>query len=107
MRTFIFGAGASRSFFTPELTTPYLTEKVCSEDEWIRVIDKYKANNGQNKYLVKVDTIMAVIHAIKEFLSDANFEQIAEVFDAYMEGDEFLKVYRIPKFIKSIGKEKI
>lgn len=30
-----------------------------------------------------------------------------EVFDAYMEGDEFLKVYRIPKFIKSIGKEKI
>ena len=43
MRTFIFGAGASRSFFAPELTTSYLTEKVCSVDEWKRVFDKYKA----------------------------------------------------------------
>jgi hypothetical protein len=64
MRTFIFGAGASRSFFAPELTTSYLTEKVCSVDEWKRVFDKYKANNGKNKCLVKVDTIMAVIHTI-------------------------------------------
>ena len=81
MRTFIFGAGASRSFFAPELTTSYLTEKVCSVDEWKRVFDKYKAYNGKNKCLVKVGTIMVVIHTIKEFLPDANFEQIAEVVD--------------------------
>lgn len=81
MKTFIFGAGASRSFFTPELTTAYLTEKVCCKDEWIRVIDKYKANNGKNKCLASVDTVMSVIETIKRIKPDANFEQIAEVFD--------------------------
>lgn len=34
MKTFIFGAGASRDFFNPVLDTTYLTNKVCDQQEW-------------------------------------------------------------------------
>lgn len=81
MKTFIFGAGASVPFFSPRLSTKYLTDKVCNRDEWERVIKKYKYLKGDNICIANVDTIMAVIDTVKLIKEDAHFEQIAEIID--------------------------
>lgn len=81
MKTLIFGAGASRDFFNPILDTAYLTDKVCDQQEWDRIIRKYHSYNGKNKLMVNSGAVMSLIKQIKYWMPNANFEQIAEIVD--------------------------
>ena len=81
MKTFIFGAGASIPFFSPILSTSYLTNQVCDIENWNRVIQKYKDNQGSNHQIVGSNLIVEVINDISSVIPYANFEQIAEVID--------------------------
>ena len=81
MKTFIFGAGASRDFFNPVLDTAYLTNKVCDQQEWDRVMQKYQQHNGKNHVMVQSNVIVQVVNEIRIRLQYANFEQIAEIMD--------------------------
>ena len=81
MKTFIFGAGASRDFFNPVLDTAYLTNKVCDQQEWDRVMQKYQQHNGKNHALVQSNVIIQVIIEIRNRINNPNFEQIAEIID--------------------------
>lgn len=81
MKTFIFGAGASIPFFAPTLSTSYLTNKVCDINEWQRVMDKYKQNNGKNHIMLSHNVVIALISEILNIYSNANFEEIAEIID--------------------------
>ena len=80
MQTIIFGAGASVPFFEPRLSTLYLTNKVSDINWWNRVMEKYRQYEPNNALATPTD-VVGVIDAIKRILSDANFEQIAEVVD--------------------------
>lgn len=81
MKTFIFGAGASIPFFNPILSTSYITSKVCDVTEWMRVMDKYRQNNGQNRMIIHHDAVVLLINKILEIKPNANFEEIAEIID--------------------------
>lgn len=80
MQTIIFGAGASVPFFSPRLSTAYLTDKVSDINEWGLVMKKYRQYEKNYELAAPVD-VVGVINAIKKILPDANFEQIAEVVD--------------------------
>lgn len=81
MKTFIFGAGASIPFFSPVLSTAYLTDRICRQKEWDRVMDKYKFYQGKNHLMISSTTVLQVIDAILRIQPNANFEQIAEIID--------------------------
>ncbi len=81
MKTILFGAGASIPFFSPQLTTNYITTKVCDIQEWDRIICKYITSNGRNHLLVSSNKIIDIINSVRNFRKNANFEQIAEVID--------------------------
>lgn len=81
MKTFIFGAGASIPFFSPVLSTAYLTDRICIQKEWDRVMDKYKFYKGKNHLMIPSTTVLQVIDTILRIQPNANFEQIAEIID--------------------------
>lgn len=81
MKTLIFGAGASIPFFFPVLNTSYLTDMICKQKEWDRVMDKYKSYQGKNHLMIPSTTVLQVINAIRHIQPHANFEQIAEIID--------------------------
>ena len=79
MQTIIIGAGASVPFFSPRLSTSFLTSRVTCKDVWIKMINKYRSS-GTNNEIATPDAIMKVINCIQKYCS-ANFEEIAEIVD--------------------------
>ena len=49
---FIFGVGASWDFFDPVQDKAYLTNKMCGQHEWDRVMQLYQQYNGNNHPMI-------------------------------------------------------
>lgn len=81
MNTILFAAGASYGFFEPNISTTYLTEKICDKSEWDRIIAKYKEIVGPTIFVANADVVMNLIGIILKYRPDADFEEIAEVID--------------------------
>lgn len=81
MITLIYGAGASIPFFSPRLSTKYLTDKVLDINEWHRVFNKYSGLIDSNRVVAKVEDVCMLVKQITNVRSDANFEEIAEILD--------------------------
>lgn len=81
MVSVLFGAGASRNFFKPTLTTQYLTEAVKDPNNWNRVIKHYRAIKGPSIVIAEPTEVVGLINLILGTNPDFNFEQIAEVLD--------------------------
>lgn len=77
----MFGAGASRDFFKPALTTQYLTEAVKDHHNWARVINHYQAIKDSSIVVADPTGVISLINLILNTNPDFNFEQIAEVLD--------------------------
>lgn len=83
MTTILFGAGASREFFEPDLSTQYLTCQVKDGANWDRVIDAYKKNKDANICIPKSQDVCQLINTICSIKPDYNFEQIGEIVDKF------------------------
>lgn len=86
MTTILLGAGASIPFFSPQLTTDYLTESVKNQDNWEKVINKYNripCDAGCRRSIPSIDEIMSLLDRITTKHPTYNFEKIAEVLDKY------------------------
>lgn len=81
MLTVLFGAGASRDFFKPALTTQYLTEAVKDPHNWTRVINHYQAIKDSSIVVTDPTRVIRLINLILGANPYFNFEQIAEVLD--------------------------
>lgn len=81
MVTLVFGAGGSIPFFSPTLSTDYLTNKVLDPDEWQRVYKHYVSLIDSNIVIPELEDIYDLIKQITEVRKNANFEEIAEILD--------------------------
>lgn len=81
MTSVLFGAGASRDFFSPALTTQYLTDAVKSRGNWERVLDYYHQIKDADIVVPTAADVLQIINLILESNPSFNFEQIAEVLD--------------------------
>lgn len=81
MTSVLFGAGASRDFFSPALTTQYLTDAVKSWGNWERVLDHYHQIKGADTVVPTAADVLQIINLILERNPSFTFEQIAEVLD--------------------------
>lgn len=76
MVSVLFGAGASRDFFKPTLTTQYLTEAVKDPNNWNRVIKHYRAIK-----VIIVDYYNKPITMIDEYRDSENF--ILKIYNVF------------------------
>ena len=77
----MFGAGASRDFFKPTLTTQYLTDAVKYPNNWTVVIKHYKEIKGSSIVIADSTEVIYLIKLILGVNPKYHFEQIAEVLD--------------------------
>lgn len=81
MVTLVFGAGGSIPFFSPTLSTDYLTNKVLDPNEWQRVYKHYVSLTDPTIVIPELKDICDLIKQITEVRKNANFEEIAEILD--------------------------
>ena len=75
----ILGAGASRPFYQPELTTKHLTNVISNNGKWRDIVRKYTKKMGVNHSMVNTKVVLQVLQKIKH--QNYNFEQIIEICD--------------------------
>ncbi len=77
----ILGAGASIPFYSPKLTTDYLTKVVLDTTKWNDIVIRYNNSIPAHATGVDVSVVQQVFHNVSTAHRDYNFEQILEIVD--------------------------
>jgi hypothetical protein len=77
----LLGAGASIPFYSPRLSTQYLTTTISDQNKWNNLVGRYTNIMGQNVNMVDTNTIFQLLNSIIQQHPNYNFEQIIEIYD--------------------------